>query len=112
MCHRGGGRKQRVLKKIMSAGGFFRALACCACKALLLPARAGATAGGNDIMRTTYMRSLAFATALVMALAGAGQPLWAEDRTSEAEIIVIRPTATTDTKQGLPTRTPAPKGSR
>jgi len=48
------------------------------------------------------MRSLAFATALVMALAGAGQPLWAEDKTSEAEIIVIRPTDTTDTKQGLP----------
>ncbi len=48
------------------------------------------------------MRSLAFATALVMALAGAAQPLWAEDKTGEAEIIVIRPTATTDTKQGLP----------
>ena len=48
------------------------------------------------------MRSLAFATALVMALAGAGQPLWAEDKTGEAEIIVIRPTDTTDTKQGLP----------
>ena len=48
------------------------------------------------------MRSLAFATALVMALAGAAQPLWAEDKMAEAEIIVIRPTATTDTKQGLP----------
>lgn len=48
------------------------------------------------------MRSL-LRVLLVLALAPfAAQPLSAQDKPAEAEIIVIRPTATTDTKQGLP----------
>lgn len=44
----------------------------------------------------------AFALALVPFIAQAGTVLAADDAKAEAEIIVIRPTATTGTKQGLP----------
>ncbi len=47
------------------------------------------------------MRFLAFAAALALAQ-GAALPLLADDRKGEGEIVVIRPSATTPTKQGLP----------
>lgn len=48
------------------------------------------------------MRLFALAVALTLAAAGAASPLGADDAKKEAEIVVIRPTAATDTKQGLP----------
>jgi uncharacterized RmlC-like cupin family protein len=48
------------------------------------------------------MRCTALALAFLLLAPGAAQPLGAEDAKKEAEIIVIRPTATTGTKQGLP----------
>lgn len=47
------------------------------------------------------MRS--FALTLILLLVGAGaQPLFADDTTEEAEIVVIRPDASISSKQGLP----------
>lgn len=47
-------------------------------------------------------RSGTLATALLALAPFAAQPLRAEEKPADAEIIVIHPTATTDTKQGLP----------
>jgi uncharacterized RmlC-like cupin family protein len=40
--------------------------------------------------------------AFALALALAAPPLLAEEKVKEPEIVVVRPTATTETKQGLP----------
>jgi uncharacterized RmlC-like cupin family protein len=48
------------------------------------------------------MRFFALTLALTLAVAGAAPPLKADDAKKEPDIIVIRPTATTQTKQGLP----------
>lgn len=47
------------------------------------------------------MRSFAFTLILVLVAAGA-QPLFAGDSAQEAEIVVIRPDASINSKQGLP----------
>jgi len=48
------------------------------------------------------MRFLALALVLPFVQALGAEPILADDKKSEAEIVVIRPTATTLTKQGLP----------
>jgi len=48
------------------------------------------------------MRSYSFAIALQIAVAAVVAPVAAQEGPKEAEIIVIHPTATTDTKQGIP----------
>ena len=48
------------------------------------------------------MRSLTLVVALLVLAAAAAQLSCGQKNPADAEIIVIRPTATTDTKQGLP----------
>jgi uncharacterized RmlC-like cupin family protein len=50
----------------------------------------------------SLMRSLAVVGALLALAVPAAQPSRAQEKPADAEIIVVRPTATTDTKQGLP----------